>query len=256
MTNKEILEIALQQSAYDCNCTAADFLSEQNVVTISKANAKARKYVPLPLECDLVSYGNNIVAQVSERTKSAVSEYINKFDAYHCFETPQINMLNDLLAPFDLKVCFMAECFLPDVTKLKELDCGYELRVLYKEDFADLYTEQWSNCFTFDDRERDVLAVGAYDNDKLIGLAGCSADCEMMYQIGVDVLPEYRRKGIASAVTSRLALEVLALGKVPFYCAAWSNIKSVHNAVKSGFRPAWVELTARNNNFVKKLIAE
>ncbi|MBQ1238646.1 MAG: GNAT family N-acetyltransferase [Ruminococcus sp.] len=254
MTNKEILEIALQQSAYDCNCTAADFLSEQNVVTISKANAKARKYVPLPLECDLVSYGNNIVAQVSERTKSAVSEYINKFDAYHCFETPQINMLNDLLAPFDLKVCFMAEYFLPDVTKLKELDCGYELRVLYKEDFADLYTEQWSNCFTFDDRERDVLAVGAYDNGKLTGLAGCSADCEMMVQIGVDVLPAYRRKGIASAVTSKLALEVLALGKVPFYCAAWSNIRSVRNAVKSGFRPAWVELTARECAFVQKLI--
>ena len=107
---------------------------------------------------------------------------------------------------------------------------------------------------TFHDRERDVLAVGAYDNGKLIGLAGCSADCEMMYQIGVDVLPEYRRKGIASAVTSRLALEVLTLGKVPFYCAAWSNIKSVRNAIKSGFRPAWVELTARDKGFVNKLI--
>ena len=254
MTNKEILAIALQQSAYDCNCKPNDFISEQNVVTMSKANPKARKYVPLPLECDLVSYGNNVVAQVSERTKSAVSEYINKFDAYRCFETPQINMLNDLLAPFDLKVCFMAEYFLPDVTKLKELCCGYELRVLHKEDFADLYVKQWSNCLTFHDRERDLLAVGAYDNDKLIGLAGCSADCEMMYQIGVDVLPEYRRKGIASAVTSKLALEVLALGKVPFYCAAWSNIKSVRNAIKSGFRPAWVELTARNNDFVNKTI--
>ena len=254
MTNKEILDIALQQSAYDCNCDAADFLSEQDVVTLSKANPKARKYIPLPLECDLVSYGNNIVAQVSERTKPAVSEYINKFDVYRCFETPQINMLNDLLAPFDLKVCFMAEYFLPDVTKLKALDCGYELRVLHKEDFADLYTEQWGNCLTFHDRERDVLAVGAYDNGILTGLAGCSADCETMYQIGVDVLPEYRRKGIASAVTSRLALEVLALGKVPFYCAAWSNIKSVRNAVKSGFRPAWVELTARECAFVQKLI--
>ena len=253
MTNKEILDIALQQSAYDCNCDAADFLSEQDVVTLSKANPKARKYIPLPLECDLVSYCNNVVAQVSERTKSAVSEYINKFDACRCFETPQINMLNDLLAPFDLKVCFMAEYFLPDVTKLEELDCGYELRVLHKEDFADLYTEQWGNCLTFNDRERDVLAVGTYDNGKLIGLAGCSADCEMMYQIGVDVLPEYRRKGIASAVTSKLALEVLALGKVPFYCAAWSNIKSVRNAVKSGFRPAWVELTARDCEFVKAI---
>ena len=254
MTNKEILEIALKQSAYDCNCAPADFLSEQNVVTISKTNPKARRYIPLPLECDLVSYGNNIVAQVSERTKSAVSEYINKIDVYHCFETPQINLLNDLLAPFDLKVCFMAEYFLPDMTQLKELDCSYDLRVLHIEDFADLYTQQWSNCLTFNERERDVLAVGAYENGKLIGLAGCSADCEMMYQIGVDVLPEYRRKGIASAVTSRLALEVLAMGKAPFYCAAWSNIKSVRNAVKSGFRPAWVELTARNIDFVNKLI--
>ena len=207
-TNQEIIQVAFQQSAYDCNCKVEDFLSERNVVTVSRAHPKARKYLPLPLECDLVSYGNNIVAQVSERTKSAVSEYINKFDAYHCFETPQINMLNDLLAPFDLKVCFMAEYFLPDVTKVKELDCGYELRVLQKHDFAKLYLKQWSNCFTFDDRERDVLAVGAYDNGILTGLAGCSTDCEMMYQIGVDVLPEYRRKGIASAVTSRLALEV------------------------------------------------
>ena len=254
MTNKEILDIALQQSAYDCNCDAADFLSEKNVVTLSKANPKARKYIPLPLECDLVSYGNNIVAQVSERTKPAVSEYIHKFEAYPCFETPQINMLNDLLAPFDLKVCFMAEYFLPDVTKLKALDCGYELRVLPKEGFADLYAEQWEHCLTFDDRERDVLAVGAYDNGKLIGLADCSADSDSMYQIGVDVLPGYRRKGVASAVTSKLALEILERDKVPFYCAAWSNIQSVRNAIKSGFRPAWVELTARDGGFIDKMI--
>ncbi len=254
MTNKEILEIALQQSAYDCNCKAEDFLSKQNIVTISAANPKARKYIPLPLECDLVSYGNNIVAQTSERTKLVVTDYINKYLAYHCFETPNINVLNELLAPFGLKVCFMAEYFLPDVTKLKELDCSYKLRVLQKADFSDLYFEQWGNCLTFDDRERDMLAVGAYDNGELIGLAGCSADCEMMYQIGVDVLPKYRRKGIASALTSKLAIEILKFGKVPFYCAAWSNIKSVRNAIKSGFTPAWVELTARKNDFIEKML--
>ena len=98
-----------------------------------------------------------------------------------------------------------------------------------------------------------MLAVGAFDKGKLIGLAGASKDCEMMYQIGVDVLPAYRRNGVASAVTSRLALEILNLGKVPFYCAAWSNIKSVRNAIKSGFRPAWVELTARSFDFVEKM---
>ena len=46
MTNKEILETALRQSAYDCNCRAEDFLSEQNVVTLSKVHPKARKYLP------------------------------------------------------------------------------------------------------------------------------------------------------------------------------------------------------------------
>ena len=34
-----------------------------------------------------------------------------------------------------------------------------------------------------------MLAVGAYDNGKLIALAGCSADRDAMWQIGIDVLP-------------------------------------------------------------------
>ena len=254
MTNKEILNIALQQSAYDCNCSAEDFLSDKNIVTISKKNEFARKYIPLPLECDLVSYGNNIVAQTGQRLKDTVSKYINRFPAFRCFEAPNINILNDMLAPYNLKVCFMAEYFLPDVTKLKRLECNYELKILKKADFENLYCDKWSNAICERNKDRDILAVGAYDNGKLIGLAGCSADCETMYQIGVDVLPEYRKQGVASALTSNLTVEILALGKVPFYCAAWSNIKSVRNAIKCGFYPAWVELTARDIDFIKQLI--
>ncbi|MEE0265533.1 MAG: hypothetical protein UD936_07910 [Acutalibacteraceae bacterium] len=43
---------------------------------------------------------------------------------------------------------------------------------------------------------------------------------------------------------------------MPFYCAAWSNIKSVRNAIKSGFRPAWVELTARDTDFIDNMIKQ
>jgi predicted GNAT family acetyltransferase len=98
-----------------------------------------------------------------------------------------------------------------------------------------------------------VLGVGAYDGDKLVGLAGASADCNTMWQIGIDVLPDYRRRGIASALTSRLAVEILERGKVPFYCAAWCNVKSVRNAVRSGFRPAWVEMTAKSCETVDEM---
>ena len=250
MTNKDIYRIALEQSAIDCNCRSEDFLSSEHVVTLSRKDSRARRYLDLPFECDMVSYGNNIVAQTSDRLTDVVREYISKYNYAHCFETPNIHVLDELLLPYRLKVCFMAEYFLPDLDALRELPCGYELRILHSSDFSGLYLPEWSNALCEKRRELDVLGVGAYDGGRLVGLAGCSADCEKMYQIGIDVLPEYRRQGIASALTSRLALEILELGKVPFYCAAWCNLKSVRNAVKCGFRPAWAELTARDIGFV------
>ena len=147
----------------------------------------------------------------------------------------------------------MAEYFLPDRTVLKDLPCAYEMRILEQKDFEALYVPEWSNALCADRKHLDMLGIGAYDGDKLIGLAGCSADCETMWQIGIDVLPPYRRQGVAAALTAKLALETFARGKIPFYCAAWSNIKSVRNAIKAGFRPAWVEMTAKEISFVEKL---
>ena len=253
LTNQDVLNIAMRQSAYDCNCTPEDFCKMQNVVTISCENPDARKYLELPLSCDLVSYGTNIVAQASPELAPLIQSYIDRYPVEHCFETPNIHVLDEILRPFGQKICFMAEYFLPDVNAVRPLPCDYELRILCQEDFAPLYLPQWSNALCEKRKHLDVLGVGAYDQGKLIGLAGCSADCEQMYQIGIDVLPEYRRQGIASALTSRLALEILALGKVPFYCAAWCNVKSVRNAIRSGFRPAWVEITAKDIDFVNQM---
>ena len=252
MTNDEIWRIAYAQSAIDCNCAPEDFTREAHTVTISQAHPAARKYLPLPFGCDLVSYGRGVVAQTSPECAAAVREYLSRVDRAHCMEAPDTHLLDKLLEPHGLKVCFQAEYFLPDVELVREQPCDYELRVLHQADFRELYLPQWSNALCKERAELDVLGVGAYDGEKLIGLAGCSADCENMYQIGVDVLPEYRRKGIAAAVTSRLALEVLKLGKVPFYCAAWCNLTSVRNAIRCGFRPAWTSLTARPMEFVEK----
>ena len=253
MTNKDILNTAMQQSAVDLACEPEDFLTDKNKIVISKKNQGARKYLELPFECNLVSYGNNIVASVREDVAGVIENYIEKYPVEHCFETPNMNVLSEALAKYDLKICFMAEYFLPDVTLLKKHDCKYETRILNQSDFADLYKPEWSNALCEKRKDLDVLGVGAYDGGKLIGLAACSADCDSMRQIGIDVLSEYRRQGIASALTSSLAIEILDRGKVPFYCAAWSNIKSVRNAIKSGFRPAWVEMTAKSCRVVDEM---
>jgi len=253
MTNKDIWQIAMNQSAIDLNCDPNDFCLNENKIVISAENIKARRYLTLPFSCNLVSYGNNIVASLDPSVVDIVQNYISKYAVEHCFETPNFHVLNDELQKRGMRICFMAEYFLPDLDVLKPLPCEYELRILQPDEFAHLYSPDWSNALCETRKHLDVLAIGAFDNGKLIGLAGCSADCDTMRQIGVDVLPNYRQKGVASALTSALALEIIKLGKVPFYCCAWSNIRSVRNAIKSGFRPAWVEMTAKSAEFVDEI---
>lgn len=258
MTKQQILEIAMKQSAIDSNCHWRDFTGTQNKVVVSRKNHGARKYLGLPFICDLTSYGTNIVASVSEGLEEIVREYINTYKTEHCFETPNLHKLMDGLRPFGYNICFMAEYSLPDTDmlaggklpdrlwdRISGIYPSYEIRIMGQKDFKELYIPQWGNALCKERKELDIIAAGAYVKDKLIALAGASADCGTMWQIGVDVLPEYRRQGLASALSSRLAVEILNKGIVPFYCCAWSNIGSIRNAVASGFRPAWVQITAK-----------
>lgn len=253
MITREILQIAMEQSAEDNGCKAEDFMKNQNVIVPFCLGERARKYLKEPITANFVTYGNNVVVSVTEDVEKIAAEYIGRYEFYHLFETPNMQWLNDRLAGHGYKICFMAEYFLPDIDKIPVISCGYEQRILEQQDFGELYLPEWSNALCEARKHLDVLGVGAYEGGKLVGLAACSADCEGMWQIGVDVLPEYRRSGIASALTGRLAHEILERGKVPFYCSAWSNIRSVRNALKSGFLPAWAEMTVKPEAIVNKM---
>ena len=206
MNQSDILQTALEQSARDYGCAPGDFLQPDPKTVLSRQNEGARVYLPLPLACSLVSYGNNVIAQTSEDLLEPVLAFLRRFPPEHCFETPNLYILNNLLASHDQTICFMAEYFLPRLERLRPLSCPYPIRMLGPSDFADLYLPQWSNALCEKRRERDVMAVGAYDGETLVGLAGASADCETMYQIGIDVLPAYRRPGIATALACPPAL--------------------------------------------------
>ncbi len=255
MDRLEIFHIAMVQSAKDINCLPEDFLKSEPVIVKAKIGDQARKYYKEPIACNLVSYGSNIVASVKDEYRELIEEYVRKFEFYHCFETPNMHWLDERFHALGQKVCFMAEYFLPDLDKLHALPCEYGMELLRHRDFEALYLPQWGNALCKDRKELDVLGIGAYQGKKLVGLAGCSADCESMWQIGIDVLPEYRKQGIAAALTSNLALEILKRGKIPFYCCAWSNIRSARTAVKSGFIPAWVEMTVKPENIVQGMNA-
>lgn len=238
----------MEQHAIDMNCSPDDFTKSENIVVMSKQNERARLYLNLPFFCNLVTYGNNIIASADERIYDFVKRYIDTDSFYRCFEMPQIHHLTNEFKKYGFLPCYQAEYWLPDMDILRELPCQYAIRVLEQNELKELYQPEWSNALSPTRPHLDVLGCGAYDGDKLIGLSGCSADCDTMWQIGVDVLPEYRRRGVAAALTSRLALEIIKRNKVPFYCCAWSNLPSARNAIKSGFYPAWVEHTSIEKN--------
>ena len=107
MTNREMMEIAMRQSAEDLGCHVEDFKADKNVVVPIKLGKKARKYLKEPITCNLVSYGNNIMAASIPETMDLVSAYVDKFEFYHCFETPNMHWLNERLAEKGHKICFM-----------------------------------------------------------------------------------------------------------------------------------------------------
>ncbi len=255
MTNREMLAIAMRQSAEDIGCRPDDFMSADNVVVPFYMGPDARRYLKMPITCNLVSYGNNVVAAVTDEVSDVVTEFIGRYGFYRCFETPNMHWLNERLAERGHKICFMAEYYLADVSRIPDISCAYETRILQQPDFEELYLPEWGHALCEERKQLDVLGVGAYDDGKLVGLAACSADCEDMWQIGIDVLPSYRRQGIASCLTAMLTKEILKHGKVPFYCSAWSNIPSVRNAVKSGFIPAWVEMSVKPAGVVDDMIS-
>ena len=250
-TSREILNIALRQSAYDCCCAPEDFGTGKNVVRESFETDKAKKFIQTPAVFLMTSYGANVVACARKDVLAGITDVVgNAETASDCFQMPAVSAFNAVLAAANAKIRYMGTYFLPDPDRLYDIktDCPYDIKVLTQEKLADLYLPQWKNALCAQRKQLDVLGVGAYDGDELVGLAGCSADGGEMWQIGIDVLPAYRRKGIASCLTVRLAKETFARGKTPFYSAAWANVASVRNAARSGFLPAWAEMEAESQN--------
>lgn len=101
---------------------------------------------------------------------------------------------------------------------------------------------RFNEAYTFDKNAPDVIGVGAWKNGEICGMAGASADSPTMWQIGINVLPEARKQGIATMLVSLLKNQILAEGKLPYYGTAFSHIASQKVALHSGFSLSWMEL--------------
>ena len=247
LTREDIREIALRQSAEDHGCSPEDFSAPDNRFFPSAVRKNARVYLPQPAVLDVTTYGPNAVVTCDPLlTESVRALFAREEEFWQLFAPEGVRALDALLAPLDAALSYAVSSFLPDPEAIEGFDgrCPFRMRLLGPADFAPLYRPEWSDALSAKRPELDRIGVGAYDGDVLVGLAGASQDCPSMMQIGVNVLPAYRGRGIGAALTNRLAREILDGGQVPFYSAVWANIRSTGNAVRAGFRAAWATLSA------------
>ncbi|MFA6110251.1 MAG: GNAT family N-acetyltransferase [Candidatus Latescibacterota bacterium] len=77
-------------------------------------------------------------------------------------------------------------------------------------------------------------------------MAAASADSEALWQVGVDVVLPWQRRGLGTCLVAQVSRQVLAHGRVPFYTTGVANLLSQRLAVRVGYRPRWTELSVRD----------
>ena len=119
----------------------------------------------------------------------------------------------------------------------------YEIKIFIDNELEQFRGDKrFKEAFLFDNVPKDEIGIGAYKNGKILGMAGATSDSDIMWQIGINVMPEAEGLGIGTMLVTILKNEILNRGKLPFYGTSMSHIASQRVAINAGFIPAWSEL--------------
>ncbi len=124
---------------------------------------------------------------------------------------------------------------------------GVEIALVVGNDIHELFRYKgFGHALSYrkDSPRPDILATVATRDKQVVGIAAASADCDAMWQIGVDVVENARGSGVGRALVGRLTQAVLDEGRLPYYSTVVSNIPSNNLAISLGYWQAWVEMGA------------
>ena len=243
---RDYYEKLLHQLSIECNCTIADLQSEQNVVTVSKLNDGRRSYSPGKPFLQMVTAGGNTVIMADESLHEFLHDFTKDVEGHRLFEIDNLIKLNEELDRYGYHMAATHHMFLPcrDV----RMEDNFQVKWFYDDEINRFYGDQrFPNAIAFPAPcpvRPDRIVVVATSGDTIMGMAGCSEDAPHWQQIGIDVLPEYRSRGIGTYLVTLLKNKVIEMGDVPFYGTAAANTQSQNIAINSGFKPAWVETEA------------
>lgn len=250
MTKREALEIGFRQLAVDYNASIEDFIRPGITFTPPALNPGRRAYSDKTPFFELATVGHAAVIMADEVLRPELDEWAKDVEHPHwLLEFPRLLALARILEPHGWQLTQTLHHYLP-VRDFGPVDPpeGLELRLLERGDIGGFYpNSDWPNALQGNENPSrpDVLALAAMDGNRIAAMAGASADGEKLWQVGIDVQPEYRGRGLGARLVGGLCHEVQKRGAVPFYGTSLSNIHSQNIAYSCGFAPAWAAVSAR-----------
>ena len=232
--------------ALEYHCAPEDFLRMENVLTTSALLNGQRDYGDRPYFFHMVTFGGNAVITAAPVLQEFLRGFMADRVGHWLFEFPNLLPLERELEAHGYALSPTFHMFLPTLRKGPVPE--FSVRWFGEGEIPQFYGDpRFPNAILDSPHpERpDRLVVCAYDGERIMGMAGCSEDAAGWFQIGIDVEPEYRSRGVGTGLVSLLKERILESGGIPFYGASVSGYHSRNIALNCGFRPTWVEIGAK-----------
>lgn len=247
-------EIIEKQFALDCNLAEAEEIKPGEIyLSKSKKLPGARIVSKTDLFFRAIMYAGKAYLMVDESIYEGCRELFKDASADWFCKFPNLRIIDNILNEYGYEIADTHIYYLPDETfpYVEEIH-----PVIWYDQKAIEARREWntfSNAFCYSETQPDVMGVAAIgDANTLIesemGMAGCSLDGKYTRQIGIDIRPEFRGKGLATYLTSLLKQRIIKEASdnneevVPFYGTSESHSLSRSVAIQSGFLPAWCEI--------------
>lgn len=237
----------LRLLSLEYGCKPEDFRKSENILTVSAVREGQRRYLAEPYFFHMATLGANAVMTADERLHPFLSEWSRGKPGIWLFEIPNLLPLERELNRFGYTLTASHHLYLSAEETLPKRSDPVKW-FFGREEIEPFYGDpRFPNalCPSYLEERPDTVAVCAYDGETIMGMAGCSEDAPGWEQIGIDVLPEYRSRGIGTYLVTLLKNKILRHGKIPFYGTSLSNCYSQNIALNCGFRPIWVEIGAK-----------
>ncbi len=263
--SKHTLETIQKQFELDCNLGEAHKIKDDMWIAPTVVLPGSRVIDKLDPFFRVIVFMGRAYVMAAEETIPGWEEILKDYPAEWFFNYSRLRKLDRILNEYDREIVDTHIYFLPDEDAPKAAE-PEGLRWFTEEEIAaSKEINPFHNAWPYSPTQPDVYGVGMPVDEKknetdtsvisdaspargelsvadMAALAGASLDGKYVHQIGIDVLPEYRGRGLSPLLVTILKQKIIEDGSLPFYGTAESHAISRSTAIRSGFLPAFAEL--------------